>query len=184
MNNEVPTPRDEEGSAAHTLRVQQLFVASQGNLLAFILSLHPALGEAEDILQETFLVVSRKAGTFREGTNFLAWACTIARFKVLEFRRRHNQQAARISDAAIELLCSEMPEEGFLDSRLTALRDCLHKLAPRAREMIWLRYQGARDSEEIAAQIAWTPGAVRVALTRARGVLRHCVESRIKEAAP
>lgn len=184
MNIEDPTPRPERDSAAHTLRVQQLFVTSQGNLLAFILSLQPGLAAADDILQETFLVISRKADTFATGTNFLAWACTIARFKVLEFRRRQNQQAARISDTAIESLCAELPEEGFFDSRLVALRDCLHKLAPRAREMIWLRYHGAREPEEIAKQVEWTPGAVRVALTRARGVLRECVESKLKEAAP
>ena len=173
------------GNAAdYTLRVQQLFVTNQGKLLAFILSLQPGFTEADDILQETFLVISRKAATFEPGTNFLAWACTIARFKVLEFRRRQNQQTARISEAAIESLCADLPEEGFFDSRLGALRDCLHKLAPRAREMIWLRYQGAREPDEIARQVAWTPGAVRVALTRARGVLRACVESKLKEAAP
>ena len=184
MNLPDSSPRPENDPAAHTLRVQQLFVTSQGNLLAFILSLHPGFTEAEDILQETFLVISRKADTFVEGTNFLAWACTIARFKVLEFRRRQNQYAARISDTAIECLCAEMPTEGFFDSRLAALRDCLHKLAPRAREIIWLRYQGAREPAEIARQVAWTPGAVRVALTRARGVLRQCVESKLTEAAP
>ena len=90
MNLEGQNPRPESDSAARVLRVQQLFVTGQGNLLAFILSLHPGMAEAEDILQETFLVVSRKADTFAEGTNFLAWACTIARFKVLEFRRRQN----------------------------------------------------------------------------------------------
>jgi RNA polymerase sigma-70 factor (ECF subfamily) len=183
MNSDDQPAGLESESATHVLRVQQLFVASQGNLLAFILSLHPGLAEAEDILQETFLVISRKADTFAVGSNFLAWACTIARFKVLEFRRRQNQHAARISDAAIESLCAELPEDGFFDSRLGALRDCLHKLAPRAREMIWLRYQGAREPEEIAQQVQWTPGAVRVALTRARGALRACVELKLKEAA-
>jgi RNA polymerase sigma-70 factor, ECF subfamily len=180
MNNEYPDPSSDQNSATHTLQVQQLFVTHQGNLLAFILSLHPGLTDAEDILQETFLVVSSKAGTFTAGSNFLAWACTIARFKVLEFRRRQHQQTARLSETAIECLCAEMPEEEFFNSRLAAMRDCLHKLAPRAREMIWLRYQGARDPEEIARQVAWTPGAVRVALTRARGVLRLCVESKLK----
>ena len=184
MNPDDPTPRPDSEAAAHTLRVQQLFVTSQGNLLAFILSLHPKLTEAEDILQETFLVITRKADTFATSTNFLAWACTIARFKVLEFRRRQNLQTARISDAAVESLCADLPDEGFFDSRLGALRDCLHKLAPRARELVWLRYQGARDPEDIAREVNWTPAAVRVALTRARGVLRVCVESKLKAAAP
>ena len=134
MNLDAGNPPLAGDAADHTLRVQQLFVAHQGSVLAFILSLQPGFAEADDILQETFLVISRKADAYAPGTNFLAWACTIARFKVLEFRRRQVQQAARISDAAIESLCADLPEEGFFDSRLGALRDCLHKLAPRARE--------------------------------------------------
>ena len=51
MNIEDQTSGLESKSATHALRVQQLFVASQGNLLAFILSLHPGFAEAEDILQ-------------------------------------------------------------------------------------------------------------------------------------
>jgi len=49
-------------------------------LLAGIGSFH----DAEDVLQETFLTVTAKAASFAEGTNFIGWACTIARFKVLE----------------------------------------------------------------------------------------------------
>ena len=40
------------------------------------------------VLQEVFLVITRKANDFEEGTNFFAWACTIARFKLLELLRR------------------------------------------------------------------------------------------------
>lgn len=184
MKSPDSVPAPDADAAAHTLRVQQLFVASQGNVLAFILSLQPKFAEAEDILQETFLVISRKADSFTPGTNFLAWACTVARFKVLEFRRRQATQAAQISDAAVESLCGELPDGAFFEHRLGALRECLHRLAPRARELIWLRYQGACEPEEIARKMAWTPGSVRVALTRARGVLRQCVDARMREATP
>jgi len=50
--------------ADHTVRVQQLFVRHQTQLKAFILSLEPDFTEAEDILQEVFLVVTHKAGDF------------------------------------------------------------------------------------------------------------------------
>lgn len=179
-----PTPWMDHTLPPHVLRVQQLFVAHQSHLLAFILALHPMPAEAEDVLQETFLVVTARAHTFADGTNFLAWACTIARFKVLEARRRGGREAARLSDAAVESLAADGPGESFFEPRLAALRECLGKLAPRAREVVWLRYQGFREPEEIAREIGWTPGAVRVALTRARAALRDCVEARLKEAAP
>jgi RNA polymerase sigma-70 factor (ECF subfamily) len=55
------------------MRVQQLFVKHQSRIKAFILSLQPDFSEADDILQEVFLVVTRKAIEFKEGSNFMAW---------------------------------------------------------------------------------------------------------------
>lgn len=179
---ETPPGADSE-SSDHTLRIQQLFVAHQGKVLAFILSLQPGFSAADDILQETFLVVSRKADAFEVGTNFLAWACTIARFKVLEFRRRQTSASPQLSDEALHSLTAEIAEEAFFDERLAVLRGCLHRLAPRARELIWQRYHGGHEPEEIAREISWTPGAVRVALSRARASLRECVETRMAKGA-
>src|SRR5215471_5965821 len=92
-----------------TMRIQQLFVKHQLGLRAFILSLEPNFTDAEDLLQEVFLVITRKANDFQEGTNFFAWACTIARYKLLEsIRRRARSQV--LSEEVIETLCSVEPE--------------------------------------------------------------------------
>ncbi len=53
-----PTPSD------HTLQVQRLFVQHQQVVLYYVLTIEPNLGDAQDIVQETFLTVSRKADTY------------------------------------------------------------------------------------------------------------------------
>lgn len=40
-----------------------------------------------DILQEVNIVLWEKRKSFKPGSNFGAWACTVARYKVLEHRR-------------------------------------------------------------------------------------------------
>ncbi len=45
---------------------------TQRRLRAFVLSLAPDFSAADDVLQETFLVVTRKAAEFEPGTNFFA----------------------------------------------------------------------------------------------------------------
>lgn len=162
---------------AARVRVQGLFVRHQGVVKAFILSLQPGFADAEDVLQETFLVVTRRAGDFEEGTNFVAWACAIARLKLLEARRRASRPV--LSEAAMVALCEDVPEEAFSDERLGALRECVGRLAPKARELVWLRYHGELGSAEIAAKTGWKDGAVRVALTKARGFLRQCVRRQV-----
>jgi RNA polymerase sigma-70 factor, ECF subfamily len=165
-----------------TMRVQQLFVKHQLALRAFILSLEPNFTDAEDLLQEVFLVVTRKANEFEEGTNFFAWGCTIARFKLMELLRRRAKSQA-LSEEVIEALCAVEPEHQFDDSRLALLQNCLEQLAPKARQMMYLRYYGEHSPAQIARLVSWTPNAVRVALSRARTVLQECLERKMRQEA-
>src|SRR6266404_4537223 len=99
--NEPPGSGDSGAAAEKTMRVQQLFVKHQLGLRAFILSLEPNFTDAEDLLQEVFLVITRKANEFEEGTNFFAWGCTIARYKLLELLRRRARSQV-LSEEVIE----------------------------------------------------------------------------------
>ncbi len=53
-------------------QVQMLFVRNEGAIRVFVRGLQPSLADADDVLQETFLTVSRKASSFEPGTNFVA----------------------------------------------------------------------------------------------------------------
>ena len=83
-----PTPSD------HTLQVQRLFVQHQQVVLYYVLTIEPNLGDAQDNVQEAFLTVSRKAETYALGTNFPAWACTVARYQANSHPRRPTSSAA------------------------------------------------------------------------------------------
>jgi RNA polymerase sigma-70 factor (ECF subfamily) len=168
--------------AEHTVRVQQLFVRHQSAVKAFILALRPNFDDAEDVLQETFLTVTRKASEFHDGSNFIAWAFAIARFKVFEARRQRPAGHAELSEDVLGTLAAAAPDETFFEARLAALHRCLDRLAPRAREIVRLRYQDDHGPEAIARQLAWTPNAVNVALSRARAALRHCLRHQLKKA--
>ena len=165
---------------ARTLRVQQLFVAHQNVVRAFVLALLPDFAAADDLVQEVFLVVTRKSASFQEGTNFVAWACTIARLKVLEWRRLRQGQPQLLSEEVIEALAANVPETAIGRGRSRALRRCLERLAPRAMEMVRLRYSAGLAPQEIARRLGWRQGAVNVALSKARAFLRKCVERALR----
>ena len=170
-----------ESPADHAVRVQQLFVKHQSGLKAFILSLQPDFTEAEDILQEVFLVVTRKAGEFMPGSNFMGWALAIARLKVLEALRRRKNAEQSLSEHTIESLCATPPEEGFFEARLAAVRACLEKLAPRMQEVLRLRYFAEHGPSEIARRLSWTPNSVNVTLSKARKFVYECVLRKMRE---
>lgn len=159
--------------------VQGLFVQHLPALRGFVVSLVSDYSLVDDVVQETFLVVTAKAGEFRRGSNFRAWAWTIARFKVLQALQKIPKAEQRLSDEVIESLCAtEAAEEWPAEDQLRHLAECVGQLAPKARQAVELRYQQAHKPPEIARRMGWTVDAVHVALSRARVVLRDCVQRR------
>ena len=173
------TSEDQRGSLSTTEEVQLLFVRHENSIRAFVRALQPSLADADDVLQETFLTVSRKASTFELGTNFVAWACSIARLKVLE-NFRQKKRSNLLSEAAISALAADAPAAETLTEREDALEKCLGKLAPKARDLLWRRYSRRQSSDEMAEAAGMTSIAVRVALSKARATLRDCIHSQTK----
>jgi RNA polymerase sigma-70 factor (ECF subfamily) len=162
--------------------VQGLFVQNLPALRGFVVSLVSDFNLVDDIVQETFLVVTAKAGEFRRGSNFRAWVWTIARFKTLQILEKRTRPEDRFPADVIEALCAhESAEHGPAEEQIRRLNDCIQELAPRAREAVGLRYQQAHRPPEIARRMGWTVDAVHVALSRARVFLRDCVTRRMAE---
>ena len=109
----------------------RLLMANQKRIYAFILAMVPNHQDADDLFQETVLLMWSKFDSFTQGTSFVAWGCTIARYQILSVRKRHSVRSIRFSEAAMELLYRESdPFLEQMDSRTQALRTCIGKLAP------------------------------------------------------
>jgi len=163
---------------AQVALVQQLFVQNLIPLRGMLAALVRDRDRVDDLVQETFLTVTAKADSFTEGTSFRGWCFTIARYKVLEsFRLRPSGEA--LAPEVLEALTAVEPPAPPNEARMAHLTQCMEKLAPQARRAIELRYQQAHGPSEIARLMGWTTGAVKVALTRARIVLRECVERQL-----
>ena len=101
-------PETDSDAPDATEQVQLLFVRHENSIRAFVRALQPSLSDGDDVMQETFLTISRKAATFEPGTDFVAWACGGARLKVLEnFRQR--KRANVLSEAANVALAEDAP---------------------------------------------------------------------------
>ena len=102
--------------------VQGLFVRHLPVVRATVLALLPNLHRAEDVVQETFLTMCQKAGDFVPGTDFAAWVCTIARYKVREALRSESMRFEPLSSDTIEAVLSSEPPKGGSDSGISRLR--------------------------------------------------------------
>ncbi|HEX5790140.1 MAG TPA: sigma-70 family RNA polymerase sigma factor [Luteolibacter sp.] len=150
---------------------------AQGRIRAFIVSLMPGSQDVGDVLQETNLTLWKSRARYQPGTNFLAWAFTIARLEVLHQRSR-DKRLGRIvlSDKLVEIMADEASTGIPHESYLRALETCMAKLTTKQRQLVEARYQPGHSLEMHAHLTGKKSSALRVALLRIRSGLRQCVE--------
>jgi len=157
-------------------RLVQLLTASQTRLYGFILTLLPDRERAQDVLQDTNLVIWRKADEFQEGTNFWAWAAQIAHFRILAYYRDAGRDLHVFDDAVLENLAEAAQDNSADDDRRRALLICLKKLPRKQFEIVQQHYRQGRSIKAIAAEQQQTVAAIKMVLYRVRRALLSCIE--------
>ena len=76
----------------------------QAVLRNYIVSMMPGMDGVDDVLQETNILLWEKRASCEMGTNFRAWASSIARFKVMEQRLLGGSPRAFALDEDRQLL--------------------------------------------------------------------------------
>src|SRR5438552_2211396 len=123
-----PTPNETDSRK----RLMALMTRHQRQIFAYIYTLVPDRPDAEDLLQETSVVICEKFDEFAPGTDFVAWACQIAWWRIRYARQKFARSKVIFDDDLLESVAhtaATMREE--LDERHEALAVCLQKLAAR-----------------------------------------------------
>ena len=172
-HNEI-LPLEKSSENAAFLR---LFAATQPHLFAYIYTLLPNWNDAEEVLQETSLVLWRSFSEYEQGTNFKAWACKTAFYQVLSFRKRQKRKPVLMSREVVEAVAEESADlTDLLDEQLRALAGCINKLQPRDRNLLDRFYGLGISVKLIAEQLERPVGTITKSLTRVRRTLFACIE--------
>lgn len=163
--------------------VQRLFIEHVDELQGFVASLVPEPELVDDIVQETFVAVTARADGYDPKKSFSSWLFIVARDKLREIGGKAAAEARPFADEVLDLLEASRREMGLSPRGLQFVDECIAALAPQARRIVELRYQNAMKPRQVAKAIGWTSASVRVALSRARAVIRDCVERKVTAAA-
>jgi RNA polymerase sigma-70 factor (ECF subfamily) len=175
--------RNPQHEADGRKRLMALMTRHQRQIFSYIYVLVPNRSDAEDLLQETSLVICEKFHEFKEGTDFVAWACQIAYWRVRYSRQKFARSKVVFNQEILDVVAQtagEMAEE--LDERHEALGICLQRLHPRDRELLIRRYEPGGSVEEAARRSGRTLQTAYKALTRLRKLLLDCVTTRLGKA--
>ncbi len=160
------------------------FALDDPDLRRFVRSLIPTEVDADEVVQRTAIAAWRKFDQFDPATNFMRWACVIARFEALAYRRKMARDRLVFREDILELIADEGAEETDLRRREhQALEECMEQLDPRQQQFLTLAYTPGVKVKELAERAGSTAEAFYMRLKRLRDRLGRCIESKLTPAA-
>jgi RNA polymerase sigma-70 factor, ECF subfamily len=160
----------------------ELSSCHQRQLLGYIFTLVRNMDDAEDLLQQTNLVLWRKFDDYRPGTDFMRWACCVAHLQALTFLRRKRRDPLPLNESVLQQLADRRLDRSKLyEHYRDALQPCMERLAEADRELLDLSFGGRLSTKDIAAKLNRTADSIYHSLQRIRRVLFDCVTQAVAQ---
>ncbi|MGZ3425175.1 MAG: RNA polymerase sigma factor [Polyangia bacterium] len=144
----------------------ELHARYAGMVHAILLARLPP-AEAEDQVQEVFLVAWKKLGQLDDPAGFGAWLGTIARNRAVDSWRRR-----RPTEALPETWPDDQRASSSDVAEVRHMLDAIRSLPDAYRETLVMRLCEGMSGPEIAAVTGLEPGSVRINLHRGMKLLR------------
>lgn len=136
---------------------------------------------AEDLVQEVFLKVLRKAGAYRRDGTFKAWLYLIARNVTFDFLRKAKVRgdSASMDDTVVTELVDHHSAEHVADARQSVglLSRALSNLPVAVQEVIWLGRFEFDSYDELGQALGCKAATARVRMHRAMQQLTNEYET-------
>jgi len=137
-------------------------------------------GEAEDVLQDVYVTVWRKAGSFDPArASPITWLVAIARNRAIDLLRRKTEVSIEEEPEAMEI-AAETPNplaRREMTEELKRLLACLGQLEEDRRRMVLLAYYSGQSREQLAAQFDAPANTIKTWLRRSLLQIRECLGS-------
>ena len=184
----IPDLAHRDHAAPLTPERQEEFVrllnGTHALLLRYVMSLVVNRHDAEDVMQRASVVMWKRFGTFESGTDFVAWATTVAFYEVRNFQRVTGRSRLEFDDELMQTLAAERAQHvRRWSSRMEALEVCVGKLEPSQRTLVETVYTQGLEVGEVARQQGRAPQTIYNQLNFIRRALAECVQRRMAGAA-
>ncbi len=166
-----------ETDPSRTEEFVRLLTRHQRRIYLYVLAQLPHRADADDVLQETNVVLWNKFDQFRPGSDFRAWACRIAHYEILKFRQRRGRDSLQFSEEFLDAVAAMSLDRGEeLDVRQQALATCLEKLRQKDRDLVRYRYNPGATARNVADRVGRSVDAVYKSLRRIHETLFECID--------
>jgi len=158
----------------------KLYRANESYISRYVLALCPNFSAAEDVMQETMLVMWRKYDQFVPGSNFLAWGMQIARLNVLNYQRKQKGGIVHFDSQTMDIITQhghyqDKDQMAYLD----ALNGCINKLSDISKKVVNMRYFENMKVIDIASKLQKTHVSTYKMMSRIHHKLLKCVRGKL-----
>ena len=184
--NQDPPPPDSAGSLSPERQEEFVILLNGAHalLLRYVASLVGNRHDAEDVLQRASVVMWRRFATFEQGTDFIAWATTVAFYEARNFERVRGGSRLEFDDDLMQTLAAERAQHvRQWTARMEALENCVEKLGGADRELVEAFYTHGTEVGVLARQQGRAAQTIYNKLNFIRRALAECVQRRMAEAA-
>ena len=147
-------------------------------LIFYLASLTGNLRTAEELAEDTFVLLGTKRPRDKGKGSFKTWLYTIGRNLAIDCLRRNRGVFPVLSEEECLLLETEDPERKFFrEERKRLLHRALLKLKPEHRQVLWLLYFEEFSAKEAAAVLKRSVHSTESLAYRARKALKSQLET-------
>jgi RNA polymerase sigma-70 factor, ECF subfamily len=176
MTTDMPQPNGHNDADAAG-RFAALFDEHGRAIYGHIRTLVPNAFDADEVFQETSVTLWQKFDQYRLDTDFRAWACRIAYYKVLKLRDRQIRSPRLFSPQFLDLVSEEMVVmSDVLNARTEALTLCRDKLNQRDRDLLERFHREGARAKDVARHVGRNIHYVYRSIRRIHDVLMGCIK--------
>jgi RNA polymerase sigma-70 factor (ECF subfamily) len=159
----------------------RLYDQFAGVLFATALKILSDTKEAEDVLQEVFLQIWDKAGSYDPNLGKpITWTLTLTRHRAID-RLRSAQRRYKLVEAATPELSQNQSQSGdvFNADQNLIVRAAVKNLPADQRQAIELAYFGGQTQDEISQNLQQPLGTIKARIRRGMMKLRASLEGKL-----
>ncbi len=155
---------------AHRAHIAELVAEHHAALYRYAYRLSGSTADAEDLVQQTFLIAQSKLEQVRSAECARSWLYVVLRNTYLKSRRKRLPMTAGDLELSLDSIPEELPQPVLVDSE--ELQAGLNSLPEEFKIVVMLFYFEHCSYKEIAEQLELPIGTIMSRLSRAKGHLR------------
>ena len=145
-------------------------------LILYLSSIVGNIRTAEELAEDTFVLLGTKKPKDKGSSSFKTWLYTIGRNLAIDHIRKQKRRREIPLDEAVYISDPELEQSFINEERKIILHNALNKLKPDYRQVLWLIYFEEMSNKEAAAVMKKSVHNIETLVSRARRSLRKQLE--------